>query len=402
MSLLRIYCQSLGAQQQCQWALFDGSGHAVAGEGPFARLPQGADRVELVLSASQMLITRVQLPKSARRHSGPLLAYSIEEKAISESDANQVSWLGAAGAADVLAVIDRQGLEQWRAALAAAGVRAHAVFCETLMLPLAAQRWSVAWNGREGFVRTGEFEGAATDCGDRQSPPLILRLMLEDALARNASPKSITLYPTTPDAMPDMDAWQQSLGVAIVPAGPWDWRTAKPQAGASLVQETARWRWNKGTLSRLRPAAWIAGLALAIHGVALAADWTRLAGERRTLLERMDSRFRATFPDTVAVADASLQMRRKLADARHAVNQPDDGDFPEMLAMVAPALGGLPAGALRAMSYEGQRMTLQLAGDEALVRRISQRLLQAGLGVETLPAAARSGRDAVTITISAP
>ena len=402
MSLLRIYCPSLGVQQQCQWALFDGSGQSVTGEGPFAQLPQGADRVELVLSASQMLITRVRLPKSARRHSAPLLAYAVEDKTISESEANQVSWLGSAGGSDVLAVTDRRGLEQWRAALAAAGVRAHAVLCETLMLPLAPEAWSVAWNGQEGFVRTGEFEGSATDRGDRQAPPLVLRLMLEDAIARNASPKSITLHPTTPAALPDMDAWRQSLGTAIAAAGPWDWRTAKHHAGASLMQETTRWRLKPWTLSRLRPAAWIAGLALAIHGVALAADWTKLAGEQRALRERMDARFRATFPDTVAVADATLQMRRKLAEARHAVNQPDDGDFPEMLAMVAPALGVLPAGALRAMSYEGRRMTLQLAGDEALVRRISQRLLQAGLGVETLPAAARAGRDAATITVSAP
>ncbi len=84
------------------------------GAGRLGELPRRAERVELVIPAAQVLITRVSLPPAARRHAGAVLAYAVEEMIVGEPDANQVSWLGAvkdaAGDADVLAVVDREGL----------------------------------------------------------------------------------------------------------------------------------------------------------------------------------------------------------------------------------------------------------------------------------------------------
>jgi general secretion pathway protein L len=173
---------------------------------------------------------------------------------------------------------------------------------------------------------------------------MTLRLMLDEAKARIEAPKSIALHltvnaaDTEPDAAPDLDAWQQKLGVALRLARPWDWRVASSDAGVSLAQERQRWHLLPGTLQRLRPAAWLVAIALALHAVALTADWTRLAGEQRGLRTQMESRFRTAFPDAVAVADPALQMRRKLTDARHAAGQTDSGDFLPMIEKVATAL----------------------------------------------------------------
>jgi 2-polyprenyl-6-methoxyphenol hydroxylase-like FAD-dependent oxidoreductase len=76
----------------------------------------------------------------------------------------------------------------------AAGITEYEVHCETLMLPRTAGEWSLAWDGAEGFVRTGEIEGAALECGDRETPPLSLRLMLDEAKARIEAPNAIALY----------------------------------------------------------------------------------------------------------------------------------------------------------------------------------------------------------------
>ena len=402
MSLLRIYCSSRDTPRQCQWALVGEGREPVLGEGPPAQLPQRAERVQLVLPATEVLITRARLPRAARRRAGSVLAFAVEEETLGDPDANQVSWLGSAADADVLAVADRQGLKAWHDALEAAGIGAYEVHCETLMLPWKAGEWSLAWDGREGFVRSGEFEGAATDCGDRESPPLSLRLMLDEAKARIEAPNTIALHMTAPvsDAAPDLDAWQRTLGVALRLAGPWDWRRAPPDAGISLAQERQRWRLLPGALPRLRPAAWLVGIALAVHALALVVDWTRLAGEQRSLRQRMELRFRAAFPDAVAVADPALQMRRKLAEARHAAGLPDGGDFLPMIDKVAAALKELPAGGLRIASYESGRMTLELAAvEEASVRRIVARLLQAGMHVDASPAGTRAGSAAVVLTV---
>lgn len=408
MSLLRIRASLAGAPLRCQWALVNDGRAPVIGEGTLAELPRRAERVQLVVPAAEVLITRATLPPAARRQAGSVLAYAVEDETVGEPDAGQVSWLGSAGDEDVLAVVDKAGLKRWLDALDAAGIRIPEVHCETLLLPWDAGEWSLAWGGREGIVRTGEFEGAATDCGDRASPPLSLRLMLDEAHTRNERPASIALYitgpDTAPDTTPDVAAWQRELGVAVRLAGAWEWQAAASQAGVSLAQERRRWRMAPGALPRLRPAAWIVGAALVIQAVALIIDWTSLAREQRTLRQDMVARFSATFPDAVAVVDPALQMRRKLAEARHAAGLVDRSDFLPMIEQVAAGVKQLPAGAVHSVSYQGGRMTLELSAvDEASVRRIVARLLQSGLSVD-MPSApsspsARNASAKVILTV---
>ena len=401
MSLLRIYGLLREAPQRCQWALVSDGREAVVGEGSLAQLPQRAERVQLVLPAADVLITRARLPQSAKRRAGAMLAYAVEEEIVGDPDANQVSWLGSAGDADVLAVADQQGIKDWQNALDAAGIRGYEVHCETLLLPLMEGEWSLAWNGHEGFVRTSDLEGCATDRGDPASPPLSLRLMLDEAKARGEAPSSIAVYTTAADAPLEIDAWQRALGVALRIAEPWDWRAAPPEAGVSLMQERVRWRLPPGTLARLRPAAWIMGVALAVHAVALVTDWTRLASEQRNLRTRMESRFRASFPQAVAIADPALQMRRNLAEARHAAGQPDSGDFLPMISNVATALKQVPSGGLHIASYESGRMTLELAGvQNDGIRSIVARLLQSGLRVDQGAQAAPGAKVIITVRAS--
>lgn len=407
MSLLRIRGSLADVPVRCQWALINDGQEHVAGEGLLTELPRRAERVQLVIPAAQVLILQTRLPPAARRHAGSVLPYAVEDKTVGEPDSNQVSWLGTvddntAGENDVLAAADKPGLMRWRAALNAAGVQGYEVHCETLLLPWVTGEWSLAWDGHEGIVRTGEFEGAATDCGDQESPPLSLHLMLKEAAARNAMPTSIALYTTLPDAAPDIEAWTRKLGITLRSAGTWDWRTAPPDAGISLTQERQRWRTFTGVTARLRPAAWILGAALAIQAVALVIDWSLLAREQQTLRQQMESRFRATFPDAVAVVDPALQLRRKLAEAHHAAGQPDSGDFLPMIEQVAAATKELPAGSIRTVSYEGGRMTLELAAvDESSVHRIVARLLQSGLSVDTGAKTAPTSAPSTPSTASA-
>lgn len=403
MSVLRIYASLADAPTRCRWALVNDGQQPVAGEGTPAQLPGRAARVELVIPAAQALLARTRLPSAARHRAGAVLAFALEERLVDEPDASQVSWLGAAGEDDIVAVIDKAGLERWRKALAGAGLRDYEIHCETLLLPWTRSEWSLAWNGREGFVRSGEREGAATDCGDRAAPPLSLRLLLEEAAARDAAPESIALYATIPGAQPDLEAWTRELGVAVRFAGPWDWRAAPPHAGVALAQERQRWGAFVGIAARLRPAAWILAAAVVLHAGALVVDWALLASEQRVLRQQMESRFRALFPDAVAVADPALQMRRKLAEARHAAGQPDDGDFLPMIERVAGAMKVVPECALRVLSYESGRMTLELAAPtEARVERLVAALTQAGLSVARATTAKRQGGAAVLLTVRAP
>jgi general secretion pathway protein L len=383
VSLLRIYAPLGEAPLRCQWVH-----NGVRGEGPLAELPRRAERVQVVIPAAQVLITRARLPPAARRRAGSVLAFAVEDATAAEPDANQVSWLGAVAGnkadekpADALAVVEKRGLERWREALEGIGLRAYEVHAETLLLPCAHGEWSLAWDGSEGFVRCGEFQGAATDGGERAAPPLSLRMLLEEARLRDAGPGAIAVYVTAPGAPPDLELWQAALGLPLRLAGAWDWRTAPEQAGVGLAQERRRWRIAPEVFGRLRPAGWIAAAALAVHAVSLVADWSLLRSEQSSLRGQMEARFRSAFPDAVAVADPALQMRRQLALARHRAGVPDAGDFAPMIEKVASALKDLPAGGLRTVSYETGRMTLELAVDEKALRRVAALLIESGLGV---------------------
>jgi general secretion pathway protein L len=403
MSVLRVRASLADGDLRCRWALIDDGRETLRGEGRPADLPHRAARVQLVISAPQVLITRTHLPQGAARRGGAVLAFAVEDETLGEPDAQHVSWLGTDGDSDVLAVIDKHGLSRWLDALAGVGLEPAEVLCETLLLPLAPHEWSIAWNGTDGFVRTARLAGAATDCGDAQSPPLGLALMLDAAAELGSLPGAVAVYPTGPEAAPDLEAWQARLGIPLrLAAQTWDWSHAPADDNVNLIRPRSRWRVSRAALARLRPAAWIAGVALAIHTLALVTDWALLAGERRTVRRHMESQFRTLFPDTVSIVDPALQMRRKLADARHGAGQPDNGDFLPMIDVVAASMSQLPQNTLRVSSYESGRLTLELGTiDEDKLRRMVARLRQAGFAVETARASARGGQPTVRVSVRA-
>lgn len=401
MSLLRLHCSLQEPPPRCRWALVNAGREAVTGEGSIDELPRHAAQVQVVLPATQVLLARARLPASARAGAGSTLAFAVEEQTAVEPDANQVRWLGQEDGEDILAVFDKAAFARWRAALDAAGVHEYQVVCETLLLPWTAGGWSLAWDGAEGHVRTGPFSGTATDSGTHDRPPLSLTLLLERARASGTAPEWILLQPTTTDATPDLAAWSRQLDTQLRLAQAGDWRTAAADAGVSLGNERRRWPGLPGFAKRLRPVAWTLAAALAIHAVALALDWMALASEEQALRTQMETRFRQTFPDAVAVADPALQMRRRLADARHAAGQVDAGDFLALIGPFAEATQALPAGSLRSLSHEGGRLTAELVGiDSAGVARVASRLRQSGLVARDMPATAAGGP--VILIVEAP
>ena len=195
MSLLRIHCSLRAGPPHCHWLLSETGRSAVQGEGILSDAPLKAARVQLIVPADEVLLTRANLPQGAKRRASSVLAFAVEDATLGEPETNYASWLGSAGNADVLAVMDKKGLSRWLEALAAAGIHRYEVHCETLLLPLADGEWSLAWDGGEGFIRTGEFEGAATDCGTRESPPPLVRPPLRPTSCMRTAPGSTSSRP---------------------------------------------------------------------------------------------------------------------------------------------------------------------------------------------------------------
>jgi len=396
----------------CDWALIDVGRETLTGEGQLAdlnRLAHDAERVQLVIPAPEVLLVRAQLPPGTGQRSEALLAYAVEDRTIGDPESQRVILVGSSDSDDtlsVLAVMDKKGHAAWLAAVDAIGANNVEVHHEALLLPWRPGEWSLAWDGREGYLRSGKIEAGAIDCGDKSSPPLALRLLLAEATARGGPPASLMVYPIgdSPESAPDVDAWSAALGIKLRLAASWDWRRAPPEAGVALESRHRRWRMPTLALPRLKPALWIVCAALLIHALALVLDYSLLASERRQLRHQMESRFRGAFPDAVAVVDPALQMRRKLAEVRHAAGAVDDGDFLPMAEKVSMATRESAPGSLRGLSYESGRMTLELAGsDSAALQRLRSRLSNAGLRLDqdVARAAARPGNGNAQLTVRA-
>ena len=90
---------------------------------------RGAARVQLILPATQVFITRTRLPGSAGRHGSKVLSYALEDQTLGDPDESEISWLGKTdstpGASDVLAVANKAQLSRWITALDASRSEEH-------------------------------------------------------------------------------------------------------------------------------------------------------------------------------------------------------------------------------------------------------------------------------------
>lgn len=400
MSVLRLYCPLAGTPSQCEWVVIANDGHAAPGRGPLKSLPR-ADRVELVIPAADMVITRTQLPSGSQRSQESVLAFAIEERTVSDPAANRVHWLAATGSGSVLAVLDRQGLQRWAEALANAGIHRYDIFSEMLLLPWSEREWGLAWNGEEGFVRFGSMEAVATDTGDAANPPLSLRLLIEQSARDGKPPQALAVHPAAGGTGPDVEAWRAKLGIEVSVAGDWDWRRVPVVEAARIARSSSRRTLTPAVAKGLRAAAWIAGVALVAHALALAVDWGVLAAEQRDLRRDMTQRFRATFPEAVAIVDPVIQMRRKLAESRHAAGLADPGDFLPMVEALAFELKDWPPDTVRVLSYESGRISLELAvAEPQKVEDLAMRLRRAGMEVDRPVSQGPSTHAVLTVRIA--
>ncbi|MDA8329304.1 MAG: type II secretion system protein GspL [Betaproteobacteria bacterium] len=351
MTMLRLYPDASG--ENFDWALLDNTGHLIrTGTND---LPQ-AEKCEIILPASMVLLTRVKIPKANKNRQAALLSFAIEEQLISEPEMNHVALGGhfPDGAA-ALAVIDKAWLVHLLARLKTSHLSPVRAVPETLLVSLEPLSWAIVWTGASGFLRTGEFSGIALD-GNGNEAPVGLQLALREA----AAPKKIVCH-TTGTEIPDIDQWSMQLGIPIERGKDWDWKKEGASCPINLLQgEFGSKQLNLTWLPKLRPALIMLFLMLALQFFGIVVDWARLTHEKTKLSAGMTRLFRASFPDASVVVDAPLQMTRKLAELKHAAGFQEAGDFLPLLAGVSPLLAALPRGELKGIDYETGKLGLSI------------------------------------------
>ena len=385
VSALHVYMpETWGAEPAAiDYAWYRGQAEPRRGQAPLAQMPK-ADRLTVVLPASLVLLTCVRVPQVRGRRLAQLLPFAVEEKLMCDPEAIHVAPGPRLPSGEFpVAVVDRTYWNALVVRLREARLFPQAIIPESLSVPVEQGQWGVVWKGGGGFVRTGETSGFALDGAPEGAPPYTLGLALSEAAAQGSAPRELVLRAVGGQA-PDVRAWEGMLGVPVrlaEPAGSAEYLPARGAAinlapGMGIVG--AAW-FTRERLLQLRPALWAAAalLLLAVGGEGLAT--LKMAHEAKRLRADMLGSFRRAFPETTAIVDPVLQMRRNLMDLRHAHGQLDPRDFLPLLARAASALA--PA-RLTALTYAAGTLTLDVAlPNEAGAALLQRRLLAAGFRV---------------------
>ncbi len=409
MSLLRIHIPSSWPDTEpdapLPWCSLGTRGALLgAGHATLATLPR-AEVCELVIPAEAVLLTRARLPRAGKQKLRQLLAYAIEDRLVAEPDAVHV----AAGPmlADgqtALAVVDKAWLARVLARCHDTGLRPRSAWPETLLPALPADGWVMVWDGRGGFLRSGEHAGMRLDGGSTTEPPAALVLSLAEARAAASLPHRLLLRLREGTPPPDLEAWSHALGVAVELGIGWA-PLQHPDivgGGIDLLQGAfapagaARDWW-----PNLRLPLILAGLIALLQIGATTTEWWRLSREQHQLQAAMEASFRKAFPDARVVVDAPLQMQRKLAELRGAAGQLSPTDFLPLLARTAAVLGLDPHNQLQVVAYDNAQLSLELIlPDPAAADALAKRLLEAGLVSQLQNLSGAAPKTLVRIVIS--
>ena len=324
-----------------------------SGQDELDAMPAAA-QCHIVIPASRVLLSSVQLPAQNRKKFMQALSYAVEDRIMADPESVHV----AAGEAQEngempVAIVDRAWLRQVLDSLCGSGFKPLRAEVETLLAPCKTGVWALIWRGNGGFVRQGPYSGIPLDGGDAQQPPAALQL----AIAAADKPTSIQLYLDGASA-PDLGAWSSALGIPVTAGGEWQW-PASAEHGINLLQgEFTAKSTHADWLPRLRPALILASLILGLQVAFTIGDWAMLKLEKHRLTTAMEQSFRKAFPDAKVIVDAPLQMSRNLAELRHNAGMTDQNDFLPLLAQVAPNLGTEVR--LRSLEYQQENLKIRL------------------------------------------
>jgi general secretion pathway protein L len=394
MTTLRVRLAAAPAPDRADpWALYDATGACVRrGADPPEAWP-AADRVEVVLAASQLRIATITLPPIPPARVAGAAGFALEDQLAGPAAAHHltVSAQGADGRVRI-AVVAHSLL----AAIAAPRRGIARIIAEPeLAAPIAGWRWCVGDEGG-GFVRCADGSAFPVDgLPGEGALPAELALALSQSRRDGTAPPHVRVDAECNDAV--LSRWQHETGIAFLRGAAWRWQTAPAAAFASALdllpdaptRATAKPQRRLGRL--FVPALTLAGAALALHVVASAGEWASLRFDAWRDAREWTSLAAAAgvAPDEASTPQsARTALARRYADLRHAQGLPAPDDALPLLARAAPALTILPEGSVKSATYADGHWTLDLSrADPAIVRDLDGRMRAARVPALIVPSA---------------
>jgi general secretion pathway protein L len=375
------------------WLLVDGEGRPLSAlqSGPLgAAAPLAGGRsVAVIVPAADVLLTEVELPQGAAGRAAQLVPYALEEQLVGDLDAQHfATGRPVSGSRVPVAVVARERMRHWLAALAEAGISPDFLCAEHALLP-----------GVSGQA-VAMLEGDALSLRDPQdrlqslgAPPGGLRDALALLLGESAASTVLTFYTTPADwqqRRAEVESLRDALGELrpqLLNSGLLPWLATQVPARTAINLLQGGYAQRRSTGAGWRPwrlAAALAGVLLLSH---LGVQGWRLY-ELGKAEQALDGNL-ALITAPLALGDtgsARARIEQLLLAAQGGDNRA--GLLPAMQAL-AEALAGAPGARLQSLDFRDGVLQLKLrAGDAQGLERITQSLRSAGWNAELVSGAA--------------
>jgi general secretion pathway protein L len=376
-----------GADATPGWLLVDGEGRPLSAlqSGPIsAAAPLAATRsVAVIVPAADVLLTDVELPQGATGRAAQLVPYALEEQLVGDLDAQHFATGRArAGSRVPVAVVARERMTQWLAALAEAGIAPDLLCAEQALLPAMAGQAVAMLEGEALCVRDAHDRVQALG-----APAGSLRDALALLLGESAQGTVLTLYTTPGDwqqRRAEIETLRDALGELrpqLLNSGLLPWLASQVPARTALNLLQGDYQQRRSGNAGWRP--W--RLAAALAGALLVAH----LGVQGWRLHQLNKAEQALDNDLAAItAPLSLpgtgSLRARVEQQLLAAQGGDNrvGLLPAMQAL-AEALAAAPGSRLQSLDFRDGAVQLKLrAGDAQALERINQSLRTAGWNAE--------------------
>lgn len=396
---LRVFAdEPIEAGRETAWALFDAAGRRISGGHGLPASWPAAEHKEAVVAARHGRIVTLQLPPVPPGRAEAAARFALEDQLADAPEDNHVALGNERGDNRVrVAIVASSWMAGFVAAARRSGLAWDRVMLESdlALAPPRGWRWCAASVAQPGFVRT--HGGTTITVGPAQAddPPPEITL----ALARGGADAPQTVHVDAKGASAVLLERGRALtGVQFVAGTPWHWADAAPEAFAAAIDllsgpfsmDAPRAVLDIGRL--LRPALWVAAIAMGIHVAATFGQWLWLRWEVASIGRELSALARTAVPDFDAAAASGASpaevLSRRDRDLKHRAGLVAGDDFLPLLARAAPVLSALPAETVRSLSYTDGHLLLDLQKIEPSLPSNLQRDLQhAGLVAITAPTA---------------
>ncbi len=375
---------------EAEWLRPDGE----VQRGPLADLSSQSDGARQILVAPSEAVTlhRLALPSRKRSTWARAVPFALEDYLVEDIETLHFALGGAVdGGYLPVAVVDRILLSAWLETCDQAGLTPAAVVPDSLLLPWQNDEWSVLLEARRALVRTGRWEGFATERDN-------LALLLAQALAEagETKPRRLRVWgaPATELAETEVELSPEDTPIeplALFASG------YQPATVLNLLQggysRQAHWgRW----LRPWRAAAALVGMTLLVQIAGQVYDHWRLQREVTALRTEIERTFKDALPEATRIVNPKVQMETRLRELA-----PSGGSgFLELLYQGAQPLAHFPNVTLRGLGYRDGQLDLALeGGDPAVLDRLRQQFeRQPGLRMD-MRTTQREGQMESKITV---